>query len=142
MPEHLAAFIDGLVTSWYSEVARWRAPDGAISNDCVLCVTSEVPDLLRLRDWPHSATHSLVADLTLAAGQAQRLLAEVGHETSLASANQLFRAMLADHTDDINDVLIECLEPRFTAYLSQQAEIGIHELEAMLGRATTRPRRD
>ena len=142
MPEHLASFIEGLVTAWYTEVARWEAPGGALDNDCVLCVTSEVPDLLGLREWPHSATHSLVVDLTSAAGQAQRLLAEVGHQTSVHRVHDLFRASLATHAEDVNDVLAECLEPRLGRYLAQQAEIGVHELELLLSRVAARNTRD
>lgn len=142
MPEHLASFIDGLVTAWYSEVARWEAPGGAISNDCVLCVTSEVPDLLGLREWPHSATHSLVVDLTSAAAQAQSLLAEVGHESSVQQARELFHACLTMHTADVNDVLIECLEPRLDHYLAQQAISGVHELELLLSRVAARNTHD
>lgn len=142
MPEHLVSYIDGLVTAWYSEVVRWRAPGGAFSNDCVLCATSEVPDLLGLREWPHSATHSLVVDLTLAEGQAQRLLAEVGHQSSVPEAHELFRAKLVSHAPDVNDVLFECLEPDFAIYLAQQAAIGAHELEVMLSRVELQVRKE
>lgn len=142
MPEHLASFIEGLVTAWYSEVARWQPPGGALGNDCVLCVTSEVPDLLRLREWPHSATHPLVVDLVSAAGQAPRLLAEVGHQSSASEAHKMFRAFTTAHADDVNDVLLQCLEPRFARYVAQQAEVGVHELEMLLGRVAARNPRE
>ena len=142
VPEHLASFIDGLVTAWYSEVARWQPPGGALGNDCVLCVTSEVPDLLRLREWPHSATHSLVVDLVSAAGQAASLLTEVGHQTSVPEAHELFRACIAAHAADVNDVLLQCVEPRFSRYVAEQAEMGVRELEVLLGREAARKSRE
>lgn len=123
-----------ILTQWYGTVALWQAPGVLSDATCDPCRSSLVSAALDVSQWPHDLLHRLDSDLDDAATLIGESLAE--DETGCASADhqcarELLRDALVAHSDDLLDVLTECVSPKLDRFVGLEVERALRELDTL-----------
>lgn len=111
MSRHIAKHTEEILVEWYATVSRWQPPGEGSSVHCTLCVESGFSAQLGFSRWPHSVTHSLVANLTALASD--------------AAAREQICVLLLEHELDIDDVLEQCIDHRLSRFVRDQATAAV-----------------
>lgn len=114
MSVHVTSIVETVFTEWYTTAARWEAPGSMTEFSCTACTASHFRAELGLAEWPHDVTHELLARLTDVSFGVGDLVDDAG-----VSIDELVLTVVRAHAGDVRDVLVECVEPRLDAYLSQ-----------------------
>lgn len=123
-----------ILSEWYARVAEWVPPGRLGPNTCTECSDSLLARVVDVHAWPHDLIHQLAVDVTEAAAQiadsmTEDLLAVGGAlRDEERRARRIVLATIAEHADDITDVLSECVTPRLDRHVGLEAERGLREL--------------
>ncbi len=124
-----------ILSGWYARVAEWVPPGRLGPHTCTACTDSLLARVVDSRAWPHDLIHQLAVDLTEAAEEiadsmAEDLLAVGGTlRDEDRRARRIVLATIAEHADDITDVLHECVTPRLDRHVGLEVERGLRELD-------------
>ena len=124
-----------ILSGWYASVAEWVPPGRLGPHTCTACSDSLLARVVDVRAWPHDLIHQLAVDLTEAAEEiadsmAEDLLAVGGTlRDEDRRARRIVLATIAEHADDITDVLGECVTPRLDRHVGLEVERGLRELD-------------
>jgi hypothetical protein len=123
-----------ILSQWYGTVALWEAPGDLTDGTCGPCRSSLVSSAIDVTAWPHDLIHRLDSELHTAITHVSASIAE--EESGCPSgdhrcAQELVGAALVEHTDDLLDVLNECVVPKLDRYVELELERGLSELNRM-----------
>lgn len=127
--------LDTLLSTWYHKAAAWAPPGRLSSETCTLCHTSTVAEVIDIAEWPHDLIHDLVTAIDRAIIEISESFSDECPETPVDDARVLcaftaVRTKLADHADDLVDVLTECVEPKLTHYVYWQSDLVMGKVGA------------
>lgn len=138
----LSSFVETLLTDWYSTAARWSAPGNSSPVGCPQCEVSSFLRLPGLVEWPHDVIHPLVASLEGAVLEVQRSLEELDAELAgsvepdperrAAYARHALKLVYATamlNSEDILDVLENCVGPAIEEYVARELRAGMLDFE-------------
>jgi len=127
--------MDTLLSTWYHKVAAWVPPGRLSGETCTLCRTSTVADVIDIAGWPHDLIHELVTAVDRAIIEISESFADDGVEalpdaSVVPCAMAAVHATIAEHADDLVDVLTECVEPKVSEYVSAQSDRVVSSMPA------------
>jgi hypothetical protein len=118
----------GIVSGWYESVADWTPPGQTSGATCAACGDTLLARVIDMRMWPHDLMHQFAAELESAAVQILDVRQEYG-TTDAAAGLEEVRAHIAEtvarQTDDILDVLEQCVTPRLDDYVGRRLARGL-----------------
>ncbi len=110
------------LSRWYESLADWAPPGRLSAATCTSCHRSPLAQHLEVEEWPHDLVHQLVALLGDLHGQVS---SSVPDGAARDRALGHLRARIREHSCDVLDVLVECVEPRVQAWVRRELERGL-----------------
>lgn len=114
-------FTGTILSAWYAVASQW-SPPGDDVGPCVGCARSPLADVLDIRDYPHDIIHSLAMPLVAAVDHVGISLAEEHVAPDSPTARQLVAASLVGRSEEIVDVLENCVRYRIDRYVTFELE--------------------
>ncbi len=113
--------LGGILSGWYESVADWVPPGHASARTCTTCGSSILADVVDVADWPHDLMHQLAGAVETAFLQILDSLVP----PPVASYDAVRRFMvdwLGGNSDDLLDVLRECVAPKLDEWVASELE--------------------
>ncbi len=124
-----ALAIDDLLSttlySWYTDVSQWVPGSPESLRPCGECHW-ELAAIITVGDWPHELVDALVAAIDGVVRHVAESFQEggVGADAATAQAREVVMGELVDHTDDIRDVLEQCIPYRLKAFAELELDLA------------------
>jgi hypothetical protein len=124
-----ALAIDDLLSttlySWYSDVSQWMPGSPESLRPCGEC-HRELAAIIEVGAWPHELVDALVTAIDGVVRHVGESFQEdgVGADAAASLAREVVMGELADHAEDIRDVLEQCIPYRLQAFAELELDLA------------------
>jgi len=129
--------LGSILSAWYESVAEWMPPGQLSTDTCSTCPESVLAQAITVADWPHDLMHQLATEIetaiaiiaeSLMTETDEYVIAKIQEHRAVCSKDipgctkEFVGRELVSWSDDLIDVLSECVTPRIDEWISGSFE--------------------
>jgi len=114
-------FTATILSSWYAVASNWMPPGDDLAL-CDACFHSPLMDVLDVSGYPHDVIHELAAPIIVAVEHVRISLEEEQIPAGGLTARQMVATSLLGRSEDIHDVLENCIRYRMDDFITLELE--------------------